>query len=295
MKILITEAYNLEADAILRILNSESDFEIYLLSGKAKEFYNKRLINLIPINILNVKETKRTVYEIKPDVLINTVDFGDIYCKEKDKMQLYNVQVVENLCSISRVLNCHLITLSNEFVFNGSKGPYTEGSRPGTENFYGNSKHAMENTCIANVGNCTVIRNSLIYGHNSYGYSCFYSKMIESLKKGNEIFFDFDYFTNPVLSDEFAYAVIKIIEKKRTGIYHVSGNDYISYSDFSKKLAKSNDFDDSNIKVCSSNKTKKYGLVNYKSRTDLGINFSGVDSGLMAMKHYIYGEKLLPI
>lgn len=311
MKILITEAYNIAGDSLLRLMKSETNFEIHLLSEKAKEqFYNGN-IHLYPCNILNFKAVKDIIYKIKPDFIVNTLDYGDLHNENRKRMWDLNVFAFENLCSISRVLDCHLITISNDLVFAGDKGPYTEQDKPGAFTYYGISKHAMENTCLTNVNKCTIVRTSFLYGYNFYGYPLLNTDLIDTLKEKRQYEITGNYYTNPCLADEFAYSVIKIIEKRRTGIYHVSGSEYLSISDFAAKLAISNFLDPGMIKVLPEKQIlrnpneddyispkknpMKFGLINYKSGTDLGIKFSNVDSGLLAVKHYIYGEKLLPI
>ena len=311
MKILITEAYNIAGDSLLRLMKSETNFDIYLLSEKAKEQYHNGNIHLYPCNILNFKVVKDIAYKIKPDFIINTLDYGDLQNNNHKKIWDTNVFAFENICSIARVLDCHLITISNDFVFDGEKGLYSEQDKPCAISYYGTSKHAMENTCLINVIKCTIVRASLLYGYNFYGYQLLNTNLIYTLKAKREHEISGNYYTNPCLADEFAYAVIKIIEKRRTGIYHVSGSEYLSISDFTVKVAIANMLDPGMIKVIPEKQIQrnpeeddyippkknpmKFGLVNYKSETDLGIKFSNIDSGLMAMKHYIYGEKLLPI
>ncbi len=43
---------------------------------------------------------------------------------------------------------------------------------------------------------------------------------------------------NPTLADDLAYAILKIIELNRTGIYHVSGADLVSRYEFALMLGK---------------------------------------------------------
>ncbi len=295
MKVLITEAYNLAADSLLRLIKSETDFYIYLLSGEVKENYHKDRINLYPVNITDFKSVKKIIYGIKPDVIINTLNYGNIHSSDKKKIWNYNVIAAENIFSISRVLDCHLISLSNEFVFDGVKGPYIEMDKPGAVYYYGTSKHAMENACLTNVNNCTLVRHSMLYGYNSYGYTCFSSELIAALQRKNSFEIKEDYLTNPCFADEFAYAIIKIIEKKRLGIYHIAGPEYLSLSDFAAKIALSFKLAQGFIKTKKPDNYKKFGLVNYKTETDLGIKFSNVENGLTAMQYYTYGDKLLPL
>jgi dTDP-4-dehydrorhamnose reductase len=295
MKILITEASNLVAESIIRVLQRESEHSIHVLSEKAKEKFVFGKLNLYPADLMNFRQVKDIAYSIKPDVIINTFEFGTIYENDKKKMQDCNVLSADNIFSISRVLDSHLISISNEFVFNGKRGPFTEKDSPDSISYFGNTKHAMENSCLINVKKCTVVRHSLLYGYNSFNYTAFVSGLVSALQNKKIYNLKENYMTNPCLADEFAYAVLKIIDKKRTGIYHIGGKDYITIHEFADKVAELYSLDSSLIKSYTPEPKKRFGLVNLKAETELGMKFSGVDSGLIAMKHYIYGEKILPI
>jgi len=295
MKILITEGCNLVAESILRILTRESNYVIHVLSEKTKVRFNSDKIFLYPVSILNFKQIKDIAYSIKPNVIINTTEFGSIYENDKKKMQDYNVLAAENIFSISRVLESQLISISNEFVFNGKRGPFTEKDRPESISYFGSTKHAMENSCLINVKKCAVVRHSFLYGQNSFKCFGFVSNLISALQLKKFFNLKENYMTNPCFADEFAYAILKMIEKKRTGIYHIGGKDYLSIHEFADKIADTYSLDSTLIKSFSPEPKKQFGLVNLKAETELGVKFSGVDSGLVALKHYIYGEKLLPL
>lgn len=295
MKILITEACNLAAESIIRVLKRESEHTIYAISEKAKENFQSDKLYLYSANIMNVKQIKDIAYSVKPDVIINTAEFGSIYENDKKKMQDYNVLAAENIFSIARVTDCHLISISNEFVFNGKRGPFSEKDSPDAISYYGNTKHAMENSCLINVKKCTVVRHSLLYGHNSFNCPSFISNLVSTLQNKKIFNLKENYMTNPCFTDEFAYAVLKIIDKKKMGIYHISGKDYLTIHEFADKVAELYSLDSSNIKSYTPAPKKRFGLVNLKAETELGIKFSGVESGLVAMKHLNYGENLFQL
>jgi len=294
MKILVTEGCNIIGESIIRTLLRESDYEIHVLSEKTKEKFTSGKVFLYPASIIDNKAIKDIAYTVKPSVIINSAEYGSIYENDKKKMQDYNVLYAENIFSIARVLDSHLISISNEFVFNGRRGPFTEKDSPDSISYYGNTKHAMENSCLINVKKCTVVRHSSLYGHSSFNYISFISNLVASLKDKKIFNLKENYMTNPCFADEFAYAILKIIEKKRTGIYHISGKDYISVHDFADKVAEANSLDSTFIKSYTPEPIKRFGLVNLKAEAELGIKFSGIESGLIAMKHCNYGEKLLP-
>lgn len=295
MKVLISDIYNIVGDSLLRVLNSNTDYELHVLSDRISKNYQNKKVFAYKVDFLDLKRVKDIVYKIKPDLIINTHDYGDIYSKEKLKIQTTNVQSPENMLSICRVLDCRLIGISNEFVFDGSRGQYTEDTKAGNENYYGTTKHAFENTALTTVKNSAIIRHSLIYGHNSYGYKDLCTDLINALSEEKEFEIKNNYFVNPVLADEFAQLVIKIIENKSVGIYHASGPEYLSVFDFAKKLADFFDLNPDLIKFNPLGQELKFGLNSKKTEAQFNITFANLRSGLTAFMYYIYGDSVLPL
>jgi dTDP-4-dehydrorhamnose reductase len=254
----------------------------------------------LQVNILDIKELKKVCYEEKPDVIIHTAALTNVDQCEKDRKLAWelNVTSVENLLSISRVLDCHFIFFSTDYIFDGMKGPYSEEDRPNPISFYGKTKHASENACIVGHNKSTVIRTNVVYGYSSFGKSDFISWLISRLESGSELNIVDGQYCNPTFTDDIARAVIKIIDKKRYGIYNVAGADWLSRYDIALKVAKVFGFDTCKIKSIQPGELKqaakrpnKGGLVTLKAETDLGIKFTNMENGLLAYRHQL-NEKI---
>lgn len=287
------------SDALLRLLSKEIEADIYVLSSKAEEEYQNNSIHLIPGSPSDIKAFKKLAYNIKPDIIINTFEYGgpNIRSKEKNATWHNNVFAVENICSVCRVLDCRLIAFSNEYVFDGVSGPYSEESLPEAICFYGSSKHAMENACLTKVEDCAVIRTTDLYGYSFYGDEDFTDYLVNELSRGNKVFVPDSYLTNPCFVEDLAHAVLKIIEKGARGVYNIGGAEFVTRLKFAEKIAESYGLDKSLIEQ-KDNKDlilKKTGFVTLKAETVLGVKLSTVKSGLMALRHYMYGDKILPL
>jgi len=293
--ILITGLNNLASEGILRTLHSESDFHIHILSNKVNSTIKNSRITVHPINLLNFNALKKIIYSIKPDCIIFSHNYGNLNSNDKSKIQLENYQTLDYIVRITRILDNHLIYISNEFVFSGEKGPYSEEDKPGTNNYYGSTIHSAENLALTSVNKCTVVRHSLIYGHSLYGFNNFTEDFITKLKNNETYQIPYNYYTNPVLLEEFSYAVLKILENNLLGIYHISGSEYTSLDNFLLLVADLFNFDTDKINIHHTTKLKKFGLINLKAQTNLGINFSNLQNGLTSMIHYSYGNKLVDL
>ena len=123
----------------------KNDYELY---GS----YNLRNPNLdfvtsFKLNITDQKKIKQTISDYKPDYIVNACALNNVdYCESHpDEAKKINSDFVSNLSKISEQINCKLIHLSTDSVFDGNKKkPYTETDIPNPNNVYGNTKLAGE-------------------------------------------------------------------------------------------------------------------------------------------------------
>lgn len=293
ISILILGASGRIASSLIRFFRLETNNRLILLSDNPEKLPRYEGYDYHKINSLDFKEIKQLCLLEKPEVIINAAGYTDVDKSETERKTVWdlNVTLAENLASISRVIDSHLISFSTDYVFDGLKGPYTEEDKPNPLNFYGKTKHAMENACLFNLNSSTVIRTNTIYGSEARGKTDFIRWVIYKIEQG----FSFDIvvgqYCNPTFSEDIAVVVNKIISKKRYGLYHAGGPDWLSRYDIAVKTAKIFSLDESLIKPIqptkleqSAKRPNKGGLVTLKAETDLGIKFTSLESGLMTLK-----------
>jgi dTDP-4-dehydrorhamnose reductase len=293
-KILISGASGIIGESCYRIIKTEAEHELFLVSSNAANFNNIDDAVVFELSALDKQGLKKICLDIRPDVIINATSMSDLTQCEKEKRLAWelNAYVVENLARVSKIIECHLITFSSDQVFDGRKGPYQEQDLPGPVNYFGKSKHAAENFCHTGCSKYTIIRHSAVYGKSNHGKCDLACRILAKLDEGERVGLSNVNFFNPVYSDDIAIAVLKAIQKDRYGIYHAAGSDYISYFEFGKYVAEIYGYNTNNIYPVPSQVyspdvflPEKAGLVNLKSETDLNIKFSGVESGLLSLKY----------
>ncbi len=300
LKILITGASSKTAEALIKLFKYETGHKLILLSSRINKLKQYEGYDYHRVNSLSFKDIKTLCYDMKPDIIINTAGFTDVDKCEDDRKTAWdlNVTLVEYLASISRVIDSHLITFSSDYVFDGNRGPYIEEDRPNPINFYGKTKHAMENACLSNLNKITVVRTNSIYGYSSTGKVDFIRWVLYKLEQGYGVNIVTSQYCNPTYVEDIAVAVNKIITKKRTGVYHIGGTDWLNRYDIALKTARVFGYDETLIKpvaVAELNQTAKRpvkgGLVTLKAETDLGIKLTSLESGLMALRHQLRDNK----
>lgn len=291
-KILIVGASSKTALTTIGILSSQTDWEIHAISSKAISV--DKSVKHYQCSALEFKSIRDISNSIKPDIIINFVAQTNVDECEVDRMLAYelNVKVVENLIRAAKISQSKIIQLSTDYVYDGKIGPYTENDLPSPINYYGKTKLAAENACIVSNLPYSIIRTNIVYGVADGLKKDFIEWVLENCNAEKKINVVSDQYGNPTLADDIAVAIMKIISKKRTGVYHIGGKDYVSRYEFAVKIAEHFHVDSSLInKIETSSlhqkakRPMKGGLLTLKAETDLGIKLAGIESGLQTYRH----------
>ncbi|TAL67125.1 MAG: SDR family oxidoreductase [Bacteroidetes bacterium] len=293
VNILILGASGRIATSLIKFFRLETSHRLILLSNFTEKLPHYEGYTYYKVNSLDFKEIKNICFKERPEVIINAAGYTDVDKCESERNTAWdlNVTLAENLASISRVIDSHLISFSSDYVFDGLKGPYTEDDKQNPINFYGRTKHGMENACLYNLNTSTVIRTNCIYASEAKGKTDFIRWVLYKLEQGYGVEIVEGQFCNPTYTEDIAVVVNKVITKKRYGIYHAGGPDWLSRYEIAVTTAKVFSLDETLIKPIrlnqlnqSARRPNKGGLVNLKAVTDLGVKFTPLESGLMTLK-----------
>jgi dTDP-4-dehydrorhamnose reductase len=155
-------------------------------------------------------------------------------CKE------INVKATQNLWSVSSDLGIHFQLLSTDFVFDGSKGNYSENDSPNPLSIYAQSKVDAEKLLLdSKNSNWSIVRTIIVYGQ---GENLSRTNIIcwakETLAKQQPMKIIDDQFRAPTWADDLAWACIRVCELNKKGIYHISGPETMSVYEIVARVAK---------------------------------------------------------
>ena len=231
-QILIIGASGRVGKEIFKILkNKDSVYDVY------GTYYNNKIAGLDHLDITDKSAIEKIFKKIKPSILIHTA--GLIYpiqCEENHELAWdVNVNSTKNLVECCKEYNCKLIFISTDYVFDGTDNLYDEYHSTNPLNFYGKTKVESEKI-ILELNDYLIIRTAWVndFHENS---KCFVMQVINSLKNKKIFNAASDQFGHPTLSINLAEIMSELIDKKSTGIFHVTGSTYISRFDFAKKIA----------------------------------------------------------
>ncbi len=192
------------------------------------------------LDITNEAELSLFFEKNSIDYIINCAAYTavDKAESEKELCNKINSIAVKNLVSFAQEYNINFITISTDYVFDGTNHkPYTENDKTSPNSIYGASKLTGESEALK-YEKTIIIRTSWLYSH--YGAN-FIKTMLSLSETRNELNVIFDQIGTPTYAADLAEAIIEIIRYSENnefaaGIYNYSNEGVTSWYDFAKTI-----------------------------------------------------------
>lgn len=293
-RILIFGANGMLGQRLVYYFSRQPGTELLACSSDEKPAFNES-VDYLSCDLAKRESVKNTVFDFYPDFIINAAAYTNVDKSETEKETAWKVNVkgVEYLAESARVLDAHLIHISSDYIFDGTKGPYLEHDKPKPLGYYGRTKLASENALKISGAIHTIIRTNVLYGIAN-SRPDFVRWVINSLREKKSIRIVTDQFNNPTYIDDLVQAVSKVIEFRKMGIYNIGGRDFLSRFEFTLKIADFFNLDKSLIHPISTEELNqpakrplKSGLITIKAESELGYKPHTIEESLSAMKREI--------
>jgi len=173
----------------------------------------------------------------RPEAVIHMAAYGDVDGCERDRALAWDVNVLGtiNVVRAAERYADYLLYLSTDYVFDGLRGMYEEHEPPCPINYYGLTKMCGEVAVLtADIGR-SIVRASSIYGLGP-GRKNFAKFLVENLSAGKPVRALVDQYTTPTQASLLAEALVEILERRPTGIFHVVG-ERMSRHEFALRIA----------------------------------------------------------
>jgi dTDP-4-dehydrorhamnose reductase len=188
---------------------------------------------------------------VQPQVVVHAagMTLPDACERDPDACRLHNVVATANVAEACRETGSRLVYLSTDFVFDGNKGPYRETDAPNPLNAYGRAKLQAEQAIAATTGlHWTVLRTILVYGYAAgVSRSNLVLWVLQNLREQKPIRVVADQLRMPTLAEDLADGILRAIQRRAQGIYHISGGEMLSVHTIAQRVAQFWDLDESLI------------------------------------------------
>lgn len=253
MRILITGSKGQLGNELLNIIKKGKS-EIGEISN---EINNSQVfaVDIDMFDITNIKEVRKNMYELKPDVVINCAAATNVDGCESNEDLAFKVNSIgpRNLALVCQELKATLVQVSTDYVFSGiSNKSLTEFDIPSPSTVYGKTKLLGEKYVQEFCSKYFIVRTAWLYGQ--VGKNFVYT-MMKLGKVKDEIEVVNDQIGNPTNANDLAYHILKLIETEEYGIYHCTGKGECSWYDFASEIINLCD-EECRVKPCTSDEYK---------------------------------------
>lgn len=290
MRVLLTGSNGLLGQKLVELLAPKSNVQLLATSRGENRVTSSNSITYKSLDVTNKQEVLNIINDFLPDVIINTAALTnvDLCEQEKDLCWNINVNAVTYLIEASKINDSHLIHLSTDFVFDGEDGPYTEVDKPNPLSYYGKSKLEAEKLLQASNIKWSIVRTIIVYGvaeKMSRSNIVLWAK--RSLEKQQQLTIVDDQFRSPTLAEDLAEGCWLVAKNKATGIFHISGKDFMSIYDLVLNVADFFKLDKNLVTPCASStlnqaakRPPKTGFIIDKAVNQIGYNPRSFKQGL---------------
>lgn len=171
-----------------------------------------------------------------PDLVIHAAAWTAVDACESDPERAYKVNAFgcRNVAEAARLTGAHLVALSTDYVFDGSKPePYLEWDPTRPLSVYGRSKLAGEQEITAALPGATIARTSWLCG--SQGSNMV--KTVLRLAAGEApLRFVDDQWGCPTFTEDLAGMLMKLGIGRRPGIFHVTNQGATTWYRFARDV-----------------------------------------------------------
>ena len=248
MKILLTGANGLLGQKLVALLRQQPAVEIVATgrgTNRLSELYPD--LRFVALDVTDGPQVHQVLSQERPTHVIHTAAMTNVDECELNHASCWqqNVTAVEHLAAACAALDIHLTHLSTDFIFDGSAGPLAEDAAPAPISHYGESKLAAERVVQGTVGlRWAIARTVLVYGvlHGG-GRTNIVLWVRDSLRAGKAIKVVDDQWRTPTLAEDLAEGCWLLARHAAQGIYHLSGDEFLTPYDLALRVAAHFDLD----------------------------------------------------
>ncbi|MBI4880667.1 MAG: SDR family oxidoreductase, partial [Planctomycetes bacterium] len=186
-----------------------------------------------------------------PEAVVHCAALSDLAACESDpeKARRMNYDATLKLARMSGAFGCRFIFCSTDQVFDGEAGGYREEDVPAPIHVYGATKRDAEQELLRIHPAATVLRLSLVYGLSPSGDRSVSERIVNALSRGERLRLFVDEFRTPILADDVAQVILRILPEHEPQILHVAGPERLSRYDLGLRVAAAHGLDPAGIEA----------------------------------------------
>ncbi len=185
---------------------------------------------------LSRPESLEQLAALQPDWVIHAAAATDVdrcECEPAWAMAI-NAEGTSRVAEACRRTGSGLVYLSTDYVFDGTKGtPYLEEDPPAPRSVYGRSKLEGEQIVRETAPHWVIARTAWLYG--AHGKN-FVKAILQKACGGEPLAVVNDQVGSPTYAADLAEALVRALERRLGGIFHVTNGGSCSWFEFTQEI-----------------------------------------------------------
>jgi dTDP-4-dehydrorhamnose reductase len=208
----------------------------------------------LQVDLLDRASASAAVVQAAPDVIVHTAilnDFLGIYADRRLAWESY-VDVTRTLAAAANAQGAALLTVSSDWVFDGTQGGADETTPPNPVNYYGVLKAASELVTLERADAPIVARVAGVMGthragrelprRQDAGFGYFPSAVVEALAGGHAFTVweseAINTIATPSLASLSAAWMLELAERRLRGVFHCCGGEAVTRLELAAETAR---------------------------------------------------------
>lgn len=203
-----------------------------------KRGYNAVGVDIEEMDITDSESVEKVILSENPDVVIHcaawtAVDLAEDEDKQ-EKVRLVNVIGTENIAKVCKKLDCKMIYISTDYVFDGQgTRPWEPDDERNPLNVYGQTKYEGELAVENLLEKYFIVRIAWVFGQNGKN---FVKTMLNLGKTHDKLTVVADQVGSPTYTPDLAKLLVNMAETEKYGRYHATNEGFCSWYEFACEI-----------------------------------------------------------
>ncbi len=199
-----------------------------------------------------------------------------------------NHAATRQLAKLASELDCRMLFISSDQVFDGKKGMYSELDMPAPLNTYGETKRAAERVVLNLVENSVVVRMNNSFGPAAFLGTSFSEWVLKKEKRGEPITLFHDQYRSFIDCVTATSAVIELIDHDFTGALHLGGASRLNRVEFGNLLLRHCGRETTGILELSQDKVDPEGMMPRDTSYNVSLATEILDTHIPTIEEGLY-------
>ena len=194
-------------------------------------------VDIEELDITDAEAVDKMITETAPDAVIHCAAWTAVDAAEdnEEKCRQVNAYGTENIAKVCKKLDCKMMYISTDYIFDGKGTRPWEPDDPVTTplNVYGQTKYEGELAVRNNVEKFFIVRIAWVFGKGKN----FIKTMLNLAKTHDQLTVVNDQYGTPTYTYDLSRLLVDMIETDKYGNYHATNEGgYITWYDFACEI-----------------------------------------------------------